>query len=190
MSFIHINQKGFMNIPITVFVVILAGMAGYLVVNNLLITTPTPPILEQPTPTSTPPIIEQPTPSPVPSPTPTPPILEQPTPSPMPITPKMGDVEEIQALLNKEEWVLVIVMLKGNEFTDPNFIGDDAKKNAEAQRIQSAVLATLTTDDFQVYSRFQSITGFAGKISKSGMEKLLNDQRVISISLDKLSEPT
>ncbi|HEY4503440.1 MAG TPA: hypothetical protein VJC14_03355 [Candidatus Paceibacterota bacterium] len=174
------NQKGFVNILLIVFIIVLAGAGGYFALNNRSATpTPTPPILEQPTPSPTP------TPTPNPSPTPKP----SPTPTPTPITPKTGDIEEIQTLLNKEAWVRVIVMLKGNEFTAPDFISDDTKKKSEVQKIQSAVLITLTQNDFQVSSQFQFITGFVGMISKSGMEKLLRDQRVISISLDKVSSP-
>lgn len=99
--------------------------------------------------------------------------------------PKTGNIEEIQTLLNNTEWVLVIVTLRGNEFTAPEF-HDDVKKKSEVQKIQNAVLITLTKDDFQVSSQYQFIPSFAGKISKLGMEKLLKDSRVSSISIDRV----
>jgi len=168
----NINQKGFVNILLIVFVVVLAGVAGYFALNNRSVA---------PTPTS--PILEQPAPSPTPSPTPTP------TPTPTPVTLNTGDVEEIQTLLNKEAWVRVIVMLKGNEFTAPDFISDDTKKKSEVQKIQNAVLITLTKDDFQIGRQYEFIPSFAGAISKSGMEKLIRNPLVTSISLDRVSAP-
>ena len=46
------NQKGFANIALIVLVVVLAGVAGYFVLNNQSVEpTPTPPVNEQPTPT-------------------------------------------------------------------------------------------------------------------------------------------
>lgn len=101
-------------------------------------------------------------------------------------SPKTGNIEEIQTLLNNAEWVLVIVTLRGNEFTTPEF-QDNVKKKSEVQKIQNAVLITLTKDDFQVSSQYQFIPSFAGKISKLGLEKLLRDPRVTSISIDRVN---
>ena len=119
-------------------------------------------------------------------------ITQQPTPTPSPTltptTPKTGDIEEIQTLLNKKTWVGVIVTLKGNEFTAPEF-RDDVRRYAEVKKIQDAVLVTLTKDDFQISHQYQSITSFAGMVSKSGMEKLLNNSQVTSISIDKPERP-
>jgi len=102
------------------------------------------------------------------------------------LTTSETDTEEIQILLNKEEWVSVIVTLKGNEFTTPEF-RDDVRKKSEVQKIQNAVLATLTEDDFQISHQYQFSPSFAGMISKSGMEKLLKNSLVISISIDRIN---
>jgi hypothetical protein len=48
----------------------------------------------------------------------------------------------------------------------------------------------LTEDDFQVLTQYHFITGFAGIVSNSGMEKLLKNSQVTSISLDRLYDPT
>ncbi len=123
---------------------------------------------------------------------PTPTLTPKPTPksssTPVPTTPKTGDIEEIQTLLNKDAWVRVIVMLKGNEFAVPEF-RDDVKKKSEVKKIQDAVLVTLTENDFQISHQYQFITSFAGMVSKSGMEKLLKNSQVISISIDRLNAP-
>ena len=155
------NQKGFANIIVIIGIVILAGVAGYFVVNRQ---TPLP----------------EPTPLPIPSPLP--------SPTPAPTTPKAGDIEEIQTLLKKNVWVRVIVVLKGNEFTAPEF-QDDVKKKTEVKKIQDAVLVTLTENDFQISHQYQFITSFAGMVSNSGMEKLLKNSQVVSISMDRLSAP-
>lgn len=139
---------------------------------------PCPQITNTPTPISTP--LSTPSTSLIPSP--------EPTSNSTAATPKTGNIEEIQTLLNNTEWVLVIVGLRGNEFTLPEF-HDDVKKKSEVQKIQNAVLITLTKDDFQVGSQYQFIPSFAGRISKLGMEKLLRDPRVTSISIDRLSAP-
>lgn len=137
------NRKGFANILILVIVIAaIVGGVGYVVLYKQI---------PSPTPSPTPDPIENPTPTPTPSPSPTPTPTPKPSPAPIPLptTPKTGDIEEIQALLNKEQWVRVIVMLKGNEFTAPEF-QDDAKKKAEVKKIQDAVLVTLTEKDFQI----------------------------------------
>ena len=171
------NQKGFANIILLVLMVVLVGAVGYLTLVNKPL---------QPTSLPTPTLTSTSTPSPTPAPTITP--TPRPSPTPVPTISKTGDIEEIQTLLNKEAWVRVIVMLKGNEFTAPEF-RDDVKKKSEVQKIQNAVLVTLTKNDFQVSSQFQFSLGFVGMTSKSGMEKLLKDPRVTSISIDRLGAP-
>lgn len=159
----HMNQKGIANILLIVLVIAaIAGVGGYFILNKQAL-SPTPSPTSTPKPSS--------------------------TPTPLPTTPEAGDTEEIQALLNKEQWVRVIVMLKGNEFTAPEFRQDDAKQEAEIKKIQDAVLITLTENDFQLSHQYQYVTSFAGVVSRSGMEKLLKNSQVTSISLDRLSAP-
>lgn len=97
------------------------------------------------------------------------------------------NIEDVQILLDKNAWVGVIVSMKGNEFTVPEFNSDDAKKNEESRKIQNAVLSTLTAADFRLATQFDFIVAFAGEISKTGMEKLLKDPRVLDISPNRTS---
>ncbi|MDP1688848.1 MAG: hypothetical protein Q8L47_01815 [bacterium] len=105
--------------------------------------------------------------------------------TPMPIvTDKRGDIAEIQALLSSQQFVRVIVEVKGNEFTVPKG-NDDTKLQSEVKRLQNEVLSVLTVDDFQVTNQYSLITFFAGKISKSGLKKLLENPQVKVISMDR-----
>ena len=98
--------------------------------------------------------------------------------------PKGGDIEKVKLLTNQNDWVRVIVTLKGNKFTLPDF-KDDVIKKEEVKKIQDDVLKTLSPVDLRLYHLFTYTPAFSGQISKIGFDKLLSNPSVISIDLDK-----
>lgn len=108
-------------------------------------------------------------------------------PAPTPAT-KSGDTEEIRTLLDEQEWVQVIVTLEGNEFTDPNF-QNDTKKKSEVRKIQNSALANLDENDFRLQRQFEITAQFSGEVSSSGMDKLLSEPVVKSITIDRPVPP-
>lgn len=186
------NKKGFANIvPIIILFVVFTGTAGYFVLNNRLgIPTPRPFVDEQPAPTpaSIPAqtfsqTLKDTSPSTGSAPSVSTNSATNATSTPASL--KTSEIEEIRTLLKKEAWVRVIVVLSGNEFTSPKFQEDLNKKKSEIQKIQNAVLADLTENDFKIIWKLENSLIFTGEISKSGMEKLGKDSRVKSISLDR-----
>ncbi|MEK6862302.1 MAG: S8 family serine peptidase, partial [Nanoarchaeota archaeon] len=97
----------------------------------------------------------------------------------------VGDIEEINTALEENQYVNIIIWLKDNEFTSPEYQEDlDIKRN-EIDKIQDKVLSRLSEEDFILKYRYEATNGFAGIISKSGFEKLLNDNNVKEIYLDR-----
>lgn len=96
-----------------------------------------------------------------------------------------SEADKIEQALEKYSWVNIIVWLKDNEFTSPAFQADDVKKRQEIDRIQDAVLSQLTSDDFKIQFRYEVTNGFAGLVSRSGLEKLRLDPNVNEIFLDR-----
>lgn len=184
------NNHGFMSISLIALVVLgITLVSTYLILAETTTAPATIPNQQQNPPphttstTPTPPDIKG-------IQTPTAPVITQPLPETTPSpTKKGGDITEIQSQLKNQAWVLVVVTLEGNEFTTPE-ARDDAKRYAEVKRIQDTVLTTLTESDFKLSAQYTSVTSFAGKVSSSGMSKLLNNPLVTSISIDKLSAPT
>lgn len=177
-------QKGFTNIFLIIAILVLTGIASFFGFRkeviapdaNLVSDTPSLPTTTPPIEKSLTPVI---TPDTVPSPTPN-------NPAPKPVISVSGDITAIRTILATKSWTPVIVVLKGNEFTQPYF-HDEAKKKIEARKIQDTVLSILTENDFKVYNQFESITAFAGLISTSGLDTLLNNPFVVSIAPDRLS---
>jgi flagellar basal body-associated protein FliL len=165
------KRNGFVNIAIIITgVVLLIGTTGYFIMKNeniLLTPTPSPTAISNQTPSPTIPIITESN------------LISTST------TIVTGDIKEIYSLLEKEDWVKVLVGLNGNEFTAPN-LKSDAKKLSEVKKIINATLSTLTQNDFrlphlQVYSPI-----FSGEISKSGIDKLINNPQVKTISINRV----
>ncbi len=97
----------------------------------------------------------------------------------------MGDIEEIQSKLEENSKAGIIVWLKDNKFTSPEYQEDLNKKIQEVRKSQDLTLSKLTEKDLRLTHRYTSINGFAGIISKSGFEKLLNDENIREIYLDR-----
>lgn len=172
------RKKGFANIAVIV-VIAIVGVAGYFVITQKSF-LPKPFSPSSNTPVSSNTDLKLP-----PPPEPTPPLTPHVNNNTEP-TVKTGDIDEIQTLLTENAWVRIIVTLKGNEFTAPEFQDYD-KKRAEIQKIQEAALATLTEEDFIVHRKFQLTAQFSGTVSETGMEKLLKSPHVVSIHLDTAS---
>lgn len=98
-------------------------------------------------------------------------------------------LKQIMDSLNKSSYARVIVSIKGNEFTASSFNKDDEKKKQEVSKLQDQVLNNLKSEDITNVSRSKYIPSFAAEITKSGLQKLLNDPQVESINLDKLGLP-
>lgn len=170
-------QKGFTNIFLIIAILVLTGIASFFGFRKEVIAPDANLVSDTPSlPTTTPPIEKSLTPV----------VTPDTVPSPKPIISVSGDITAIRTILATKSWTPVIVVLKGNEFTQPDF-HDDAKKKIEARKIQDTVLSTLTENDFKVYNQFESITAFAGLISTSGLDTLLNNPLVVSIAPDGLS---
>jgi len=96
----------------------------------------------------------------------------------------LGDIDEIEKTL-KEGEVNVIIWLKDNQFTSPEYQGNLDEKRAEIKQIQDKVLSVLSKDEFKLKYRYKVTNGFAGAISKSGFDKLKNHPDVVQIFLDR-----
>ena len=91
---------------------------------------------------------------------------------------------EKKKLVNKY-FVNVIVWLRDNEFTSPAYQNDLNKKREEITKIQRNVLSNLHEDEFKIKYVYTVTNGFAGKISKLGFEKIVVDENVVAVYLDK-----
>ncbi len=98
-----------------------------------------------------------------------------------------GDVDEISEFFeaNQDSSAAVIVWLKDNEFTSPRYQEDIDKKRAEIRNIQDEVLEKLAEGEFNLKFRYIATNGVAGMVARSGFEKLLADQNVDHISVDR-----
>lgn len=96
-----------------------------------------------------------------------------------------GNIAEIRDALRKDSWVMIIVGLRGNEYTAVG-AKDSAKSESEIKRLQTLVLSSLDSQDFQLTHQYQFFPSFAGRVSVSGLEKLLRNVEVSSLMLDKL----
>ena len=101
------------------------------------------------------------------------------------VFPKSGEISHPSEISSPKEhdFTRVIVSLKGNEFTSPDFRDDDKKKE-EVKKIQERVLATLTEKDVRDINMFNFIPAFACDISQSGRERLKKNKDVLSIEED------
>jgi len=94
--------------------------------------------------------------------------------------------KEVDDLLKENDVVSVIVVLKDNYDTLNEYSAselDDAdefdKKTMMIAKQQERVLAKLDKkDDLKLKSKFTSVNGFAGEVTKEGLEKLKKDPNV------------
>ncbi len=92
--------------------------------------------------------------------------------------------------INKNKYALVIIELKGNEFTKAGF-ADDAKKMSEVHALQNKALVGITTNDLYDVKKTEYTPFIGGKLTKSGLEKLkLKGDLIIRIVIDNPSIPT
>jgi len=88
-----------------------------------------------------------------------------------------------QEFKNKEH-VDIIIWLRDNKFTSPEYQDDLDKKREEIRNMQDSILSTLSEEEFQLKYRYVVTNGFAGIVSKEGFEKLKTNPLVESIFLD------
>ena len=100
-----------------------------------------------------------------------------------------SDIVQIQNLLEDNKTVRVIVGIRGNQYTSPEYQENDAKKKEEVKKVLDKVLATLTDKDIQEVKRFSFIPFFTGSISRTGFEKLMKNEDVTSVELEKPDFP-
>lgn len=95
--------------------------------------------------------------------------------------PSETDADKIDKVIasNLEQYYEVPVIIVLN-------IGDSEK----IRSAQDAFLDSLTPADFKLKTRFDSMPGLAGWITKIGLDKMKNDPRIKSIKSDSLSSPT
>ena len=98
---------------------------------------------------------------------------------------KPDEREEILEALKTSDFVDVIVWLKDNEFTSPEYQDNLDKKRAEISKMQNDVLSRLSEDEFKLKQRYSVTNGFFGSVSEIGFGKLLADLNVEEIYLDK-----
>lgn len=110
---------------------------------------------------------------------------------------------EIINSLEKNKEVLVVIMLKelpnlafSSEKINPLdqrkiMIKNNQDKVLESLKLKQNQKLTLSSDyDFELRNRYSVINGFSGKITKSGLEKLSEDEKVKSIHLVKPIKPS
>ena len=99
-----------------------------------------------------------------------------------PTTSNPDPIEEITKSLEEQEYTSVIITLNGTELTSPNSTAGDEVKMKEVARLQDAFLAEVTEEDFYLDTRFQYTPQVSGRVNKSGLEKLLQNDKVLRIS--------
>lgn len=173
------TNKGFAPlVAIIIVAVIVGGIGGYMVFRQEAAVPADTLLVEDLEPTATTTQTAQdvvPTPAPTPKPTP--------TPTPKPIISNKASAEVVAAI-NKDGSARVIVGLKGNEFTVPEYNSNDNKKKEEVRKLQDAVLNTLTPADWSNTVLFSYIPAFAGTLTISGLNKLNLNPGVLNITLD------
>ena len=87
---------------------------------------------------------------------------------------------EVYQALERSPKVRVVVALRPPSAAPT----DHATVVAEIQAIQNRVLAPLSPQDFTLTHRWDTISGFAGELSRSGLDILLTDPEVVQIDLD------
>lgn len=97
-----------------------------------------------------------------------------------------GDIEEIENAFLEKESIDVLVWLKDNEYTSPEYQADLDKKRIEIRKIQDKVLSELNEDEFELIARFEVTNGIAGTITKEGFEELKENKYVESIYMDRI----
>ncbi len=100
--------------------------------------------------------------------------------------PLESEVQELQNAFEQSNEVDVIIWLKDNQFTSPEYQEDYDLKRAEIRKIQDRVLSTLDENEFHLKYRYIITNGFAGRLSRSGYRKLLQSPDVNSIYLDRV----
>ncbi len=93
-------------------------------------------------------------------------------------------IEEIN-LDKNEEFMDVIVMLKDDETTTITKESLSEIKT-EVKIKQNKVLSKLNSDEFHIKHKYNTISGFAGKVTKKGLDKLKQDPNVEAIYEDEL----
>lgn len=99
-----------------------------------------------------------------------------------PTTSNPDPIEEIKKSLEEREYTSVIITLNGNELTSAGSTAGDEVKMKEVARIQDAFLAEVTEGDFHLDTRFQYTPQVSGRVNKFGLEKLLQNDKVLRIS--------
>ena len=97
-----------------------------------------------------------------------------------------GDIEEIENAFLEKDSIDVLVWLKDNEYTRPEYQADLDKKRIEIRKIQDKVLSELSEDEFELIAKFEVTNGLAGSITKEGFEELKENKYVDSIYMDRV----
>lgn len=111
------------------------------------------------------------------------PQTSQPTPTPAANTTHKATQEVLDSFA-KNPQVPVIVTLKDNEFTKPEFT-DDAKKKEAVRALTDAVTKTLTSTELANLKTMSYTPSFSAVLTKAGLDKLEANDNVLQISLDK-----
>lgn len=93
----------------------------------------------------------------------------------------------VRAELAKYGTARVIILLKGNSYTAPEYTADDAKKATEVKKIQDRALKIFTSTDFELEDRMTYVPAVSGVINIEGLEALLGYPEFESINLDQSS---
>ena len=90
---------------------------------------------------------------------------------------------ELEKIFENEDKIDVIIWLKNNEFTSPEYQYDLNKKREEISKLQREVLSALG-DNFEKRFVYKVTNGFAGSLSKKGFDILKDHHLIDRIYLD------
>ncbi len=96
----------------------------------------------------------------------------------------IDDRGEIEKILEEKERASVIIWLKDNEFTSPDYIKDLKKKQDEITKIQNQFISKFSEDDFTLRFLYRTLNGLSGEITKLGFEKIKSDELVRDVYFD------
>lgn len=96
--------------------------------------------------------------------------------------PKADVDEKVQMALQEKQQATVLVKLREQSLAKN---AAPVERMQQIQRLQEAVLSTLTAEDFQLRYRYQTVAGFSGVLFESGLQKLLTHPEVEKITLDE-----
>lgn len=96
----------------------------------------------------------------------------------------VGDIEIISQAIEKDGSADVIVWLRDNQYTSPDYTEDFVKKRSEIAKVENEVLSVFLPEEFKLRFRYIVNNGFSGTVTKEGFEKLLMSPLVEEIYLN------